>query len=97
MLFAYKIVFSTLLCSRYTNAIAIKDAMGRAIIKPAILGCWPASQEEKAINQHDDTLNKIIMIAEHVVIMSSAVDSLPFSLQLVSLTSQLAEQRMLLS
>ena len=49
MLFAYKIVFSTLLCSRYTNAIAIKDAMGKAIIKPAILGYWPASQEEKAI------------------------------------------------
>ena len=60
MLFANKIVFSTLLCSKYTNAIAIKDVMGKAIIKPAILGCWPANQEEKAmIKPASKVLNKI--------------------------------------
>ena len=58
MLLAKVTDFSGSLCSTYEKIIAIKDAIGSAMIKPAILGYWPANQLEKAIIE---PANKILI------------------------------------
>ena len=65
MLLAKVIDFSESLCSTYEKTIAIKEAMGSAMIKPAILGYWPANQLEKAIMISDEIYPQTIWVGRN--------------------------------